>query len=764
MVGRTVVMLAVASVVWAQAVEVRPLRVSEVGAKGEGDGRPRWLGETVRVRGVVETELIAAVDGVYTGLLDPETRAHGVLVVFSGDNQEATPETVSAGMVVEAEGVVGLHAGQVVLKPVEWKVVGQETAPGAVGVADSEGLGSEKVGRSVTVVGEVMGYEETAQGSVLRLKNAVLLWPHVGKRGERQLAMFRKGDRVKATGLLRQYAMRAGQQGNFQVLLGGPEDVEWLMAGEGTPGWLLPGAVAGILLAMVFAWQQQQRARRDQREGKQLLEASEELYGLPTVREAAELLRSRLMELTGAAGVSVYHYDANKKLLERIPDQSGGSGHGFHVEEGETPLERALGLAVRNGAALRFRQTRGVAVLGEGGKNEALVVLPMGKAGAVRGAVALTGEAGKELAREGLMASLQHLANDAGQHMAEIEEAAVREQGHRSEKLAVANQLIHGVISELNGPLEKLRDLAAALPTKEAEGIQGQVGEVSEIVKRIVAVARAEQFDARPVDLRQLFQRLLEGQEEGVEEETNLGPEPLYVLGSSDQLQRVFENLLKHARAAAGHSVERSLEVGLNRLGRSAMIEIGFSGPFGEGEGPDFHSGALGMAITRGLLQSYGGELRFATARPGRYRYDIELPSLGVSGSEEGGGLAGLNAQKGTLTALLVEPELAVQRRLLGLFGEGNHRLVPVGGMEEAVDLCEKMRFDVLFCSARPEGGTWAELFQRTHHRVPYFVLLEEGEETEAAELLEGTTAMRLRKPVGEEELATLLEKISERR
>jgi CheY-like chemotaxis protein len=193
------------------------------------------------------------------------------------------------------------------------------------------------------------------------------------------------------------------------------------------------------------------------------------------------------------------------------------------------------------------------------------------------------------------------------------------------------------------------------------------------------------------------------------------------------------------------------------------MIEIGFSGPFGEGEGPDFDSGALGMAITRGLLQSYGGELRFATVRPGRYRYDIELPSVGTGGNEDGVGVGTMGALRGTLTALLVEPELAVQRRLLGLFGEGNHRLVPVAGVEEAVDLCEKMRFDVLFCSVRPEGGTWAELFQRTHHRVPYFVLLEEEEETEAAELLEGTTATRLRKPLEEAEVKALMERISER-
>jgi CheY-like chemotaxis protein len=118
--------------------------------------------------------------------------------------------------------------------------------------------------------------------------------------------------------------------------------------------------------------------------------------------------------------------------------------------------------------------------------------------------------------------------------------------------------------------------------------------------------------------------------------------------------------------------------------------------------------------------------------------------------------------QRGTITALLVEPELQAQRRMLSIFGELNHRLIPVSNIEEAADLAEKMRFDIVFASASPEGGTWAELFHKVHHRTPHFALLSESAEEQSTELLEGSSSSMLRKPVEESDILTLLEKIQQ--
>jgi DNA-binding NtrC family response regulator len=144
--------------------------------------------------------------------------------------------------------------------------------------------------------------------------------------------------------------------------------------------------------------------------------------------------------------------------------------------------------------------------------------------------------------------------------------------------------------------------------------------------------------------------------------------------------------------------------------------------------------------------------------RAGRFRYEAELPSLMTAqAAEDFGGAIEFSGARGQLTAMLVEPERQSQRRLLALFGEMNHRLVPVTNIEEAADLAERMRFDVVFASTRPEGGTWTELFHRLHHRTPHFVVLSEGTEEQGAELIDGSSAIMMKKPVEPDELRALI-------
>jgi len=140
----------------------------------------------------------------------------------------------------------------------------------------------------------------------------------------------------------------------------------------------------------------------------------------------------------------------------------------------------------------------------------------------------------------------------------------------------------------------------------------------------------------------------------------------------------------------------------------------------------------------------------------------VELPSLNSSPSEDFSTAVQFAPQRGMITALLVEPEIQSQRKMLAIFGELNHRLIPVSNIQEAADLAEKVRFDIVFSSAMPEGGTWAELFQKVHHRTPHFALLSESAEEQSFELLEGTSSSMLRKPVEEKDIMSLLERIQQ--
>jgi len=753
----------------------RPVTLAEASQRVLPDYRPKLLGELVRVTGIVQTPLLDASDASYLPILDQQTHSNGLILLYSGDNKEKRPGAteVSVGSVVEVSGIISLHAGQAVLKPMELHVTGRATLPQPPVLNPLSAASFNYEGMLVEINGEVAEFREGAWGDLLDFKDGgraiQVFLPLAGRALERPLSGYQKGDKIRVKGVVTQFCLRPPYNQYFQAMVASPRDVSLAEPYSRLPPQVVPAVVTLVLLGIIANWYLQQKSRWEQRSIHKIIQAGEKLYGAGTAREVAEILRVELLELTKAENVNVYHYDTARKIFERIPDKATSGQHSFHIDECSTPVEEAIASGINSSALVQVTDSSTSApAKGKKSVGHSLVVIPMRNPNEARGVIVITGVAGKRLLAPVLHPAIQHLANDACQFFEWLEETALREQHHRSEKLAVAGQLIHGVITELNAPLEKIRDLTAALPESEAAAISAQVLKASETVKRIVAVARAEQIDARPVDLRLLFQRLMEDMEEAlregsIEAEINLGPESLYVLGSHEQLLRVFENLFIHGKAAATYSLEHVFLLNLNRVGRSAMIELEFSGPFGEGEGPDFSGSALGLAITRGLLQSYGGEVRFATIRAGRYRYDVELPSLNASPSEDYSAALPYSAQRGIVTALLVDPEMQTQRKMLSIFGEMNHRLIPVGNIEEAADLAEKVRFDIVFASARPEGGTWADLFHRVHHRTPHFALLSESAEEQSAEILEGTASSMLRKPVEEADVIALIERIQQR-
>ncbi|MBM3760304.1 MAG: HAMP domain-containing histidine kinase [Acidobacteria bacterium] len=753
----------------------RPVSLSEASARIQPDFKPKLNLEMVRVRGITISSLLEASDATYLAIADPEEPSHGLLLLYSGDNKERKPDpsTVPAGTIVEVDGIVSLHAGQAVVKPIDIRVVGKQEVPNPPVLTPVSAASFEHEGLVVVVEGEVNEFREGSWGDLLDFKEggrAIQVFLPLPNRGmERPLSVYKRGDHIRVKGLVTQFCLRPPYNQYFQLMLANARDIELTDARPAVPPQIVPAAVLLVLIGITAAWYVQQRTKWQQKLIHRFMQASEEIYSLGTAREVAEMLRSSLMELLPVESVSTYHYDPARKVFDRIPDQASSAPHSFHIEECSTSLEHAIAKSVRERNLISASDTSSLDSPPPANETpHALLVLPMKSRSESRGAIVLTAPVGKQILAEAILLAAQHLANDACQYFESLEQTALREQQHRSDKLAVAGQLIHGVITELNTPLEQIRELTAALPESEAAAIHAQVKKASETVRRVVAVARAEQIDARPVDLRFLLQRLMEDFEEGlregnIEADINLGPESLFVLGSQEQLLQVFENLLLHAKAAAIHSLEHVFTLNLNRIGRSAMIEVEFSGPFAEGEGPDFSGAALGLAITRGLLQSYGGELRFKTIRAGRFRYDIELPSLNASPAEDFATAITLSPQRGLVTALLVEPDFQTQRKMLAIFGELSHRLIPVGNVEEATDLAEKVRFDIVFASSRPEGGSWADLFHRIHHRTPHFVLLSESAEEPIGDVLEGTASSVLRKPIEEADIIGLLDRLHQR-
>lgn len=749
--------------------------LKQAAERAQPDYRPRLLLESITVQGIVVNPVIEAADAAYLGIQDVNDPKSGLLLIFSGENKQyqGAAAELRAGSLIEVTGTVNLHAGQAVLKPSSLRQIGSATSPLPQVVKPMEAARFAWLGLILSVEGTVGDYREAASGEILEFSEGTesirVFLPATPGRNQRPLSAFHRGDRIRVRGLATQFCLSPPYNRFFQLLAANANEVELVETGPALPPQIVPAAVIVILLAMLGAWYVQQRGQRQNRQVGQLLEATESLYGSGSPREVAEAIRTALEPLLAIEQVQLYTYDESRKVLEKIADSSPASGlvfapHSFHVEEGKGQREERMALAVTHKTMSQISDAKAGNT-----SDSSLVLVPMLAGPQLSGLLLLSSKPGRIPVEEALKGAVQHLANAAAHQLNLIEAVSMRDQIHRGEKLSVAGQLIHGVVTELNAPLEKIRVLSAEMPSGVSASIQEEVLRASETVRRIVSVARSEQMDARPVDLRVVLQRLVQRLAQSVEGtdvelESNLAPEPLYVLGSAQQLDQVFANLFAHALAAAAHSLEQFVSVSLNRIGRSAWVEIQFSGPFGENEGPDFSREALGMAISRGLLQSHGGDLRFRLERAGRFCYEAELPSLATAASESSEESNDVATSGGKTTALLVEPELQTQRRLLALFGENGNRLIPVASIEEASELVEKLRFDVVFSCSRPEGGTWVELFHRVHHRTMHFVLLSEGtldaDESGVAELIDGRSASVLAKPIQEEEIQRLLEKL----
>ena len=86
------------------------------------------------------------------------------------------------------------------------------------------------------------------------------------------------------------------------------------------------------------------------------------------------------------------------------------------------------------------------------------------------------------------------------------------------------------------------------------------------------------------------------------------------------------------------------------------------------------------------------------------------------------------------------------------------YRAIPVTTAEEGLDLCEKIRFDWVFCAERVGRLGGLEIYQRLQHRVNQFVLLtNEDQGTPPPELsMNGSLAM-LRRPFAPNEFDQVL-------
>ena len=119
------------------------------------------------------------------------------------------------------------------------------------------------------------------------------------------------------------------------------------------------------------------------------------------------------------------------------------------------------------------------------------------------------------------------------------------------------------------------------------------------------------------------------------------------------------------------------------------------------------------------------------------------------------------NLRAGLMTALIIDPDPDVQRQLVMRLSDQSYRAVPVSTGEEGVELCQRMRFEWVFCDFRLQPMSSAEVWEKIRDRCERFILLvDDSSNGKNSEVYSGDGRATLQKPFTAEDVETLIESL----
>jgi CheY-like chemotaxis protein len=266
--------------------------------------------------------------------------------------------------------------------------------------------------------------------------------------------------------------------------------------------------------------------------------------------------------------------------------------------------------------------------------------------------------------------------------------------------------------------------------------------------------------EVRPVSITALLHNLIEFREDdwkaaGIRVRDLTTLEPLFVLGSQGQLEQVFLNLLGHAEQAVANASQKTITVRTSVLAKRLVVEIAFTGRLVSSK-PEETATVLG--VTRGVIAGHGGEVRLIEKSSADSRFEVELPASAVKERVPPASTVSAPGDSShNPTAMVIEPDEAVQRQLLGMLAARGYRVVPVVNADTGLELAQRIRIDAAFCSLHAPGLNWVELSERMQSRVGAFIILTDGYDAELSTTFEGHNRHVLAKPVQESELERVL-------
>jgi signal transduction histidine kinase/CheY-like chemotaxis protein len=738
-----------------------PLTLQEAASRKAPEFTPVYEGRIVVVSGQVSARAVHIVNFFHMAIQD---RNRGLILETTGSQFDR----FAPGDWVEAHGRIVERWGLPVVSVSKITIVSTGAPPVPEPVDPLQAQSLARVGQLIVTEGPVVETGSNFGGAYLRMGvfpvSLKVFLPNTAG-GHANLSAFPPGEIVRVTGIAYQYCPNPPYSDQFELLIGDSKDVT--RVGR---GWISQiralWPVLAVLFAMGYLWRRSENASRRQREMLRTIYAlGEEVLTAAASQEIQQKISEVLPRVLAVTGARLYLYDRGAKMLNPV-GESVASG---------VPLEFPSGL-LQTGAATCF-QSRALlaipdtrrhpfrAVAGEQPSSalpRSVLFIPMLAQGEPVGVFQVHHNKRARTFSRDEEAVAQHLANQMGLAVKLLQQRSFREQLSRSEKLAAVGRLISGVVNDLQTPLEAISSMAdsalaeykGSAPGHELLVIASEARRAAAIVTRLISFAQPEQAQAEPVELDLMLRNLIQFRERewkacGIHLTNMTKGKALWVLGSQGQLEQVFLNLFVHAEQSLEEAGDKRIVVRADKMAGRVFVEIGYSAPLRQSAGvsPSSDAGALGLDICRSIVAGHGGELRLS-APDGESLFEIELPSIPLDQLAPEPTEAGQAPTPRRWTALLLEQEEFVERTLIEWLSNRGYRVVPVRSSEEGLDLVQRLRFDVVFCSTHLRGLNWVEFFDRVRGRVGAFTLLAEAFSQDLSTHFRGEGRYVLHKPI----------------
>lgn len=783
----------------AESEETIPLvPIEQATTRAGADFVPAFEGKTIRIAGQVSEKSFWNIEAFWLPVRDAD-EDFGILV--RGANGNVQVRDFAPGDRIEAVGRIVRFAGMPVLEAFGMRKISSSEPVGSRQLPVGNAAGFRYLALPVEVEGRVVDAGDDGASEWIRITDGNLTLrvalPKLRRDDERRLRTHSPGERVRVNGVVTQHALLPPYDRFFEITLLGPERVTLVEAAGMMPFYLLLSAFGGISLLAVAWWVRDQRNRALRRIVVPLHALGEEILAASSMAEILKRIGAVAPEAARVSGVVLYLHDRKTRALEAVRTGSLRSitPEGWQqatqvsLDKPQGALHAALGRCFRNKSALSVPDTRRSDLFKQENAGDAprsILALPMLAQDDAAGVMLLYREDGVRYFHHEEQASAQHLANQIAAALRALEQRSVREQLFKSEKLAATGQLIAGVVNDLRNPVESLLTLSQLLlfrgscSERELRMLASEAQQAAEIVARLISFGRNEDAVARPVEMNTLVGAMLKFRERewksaGIQLQDRMSRDPVPVIGAQGQLEQVVLNILLYAERAVAETGSKTITVGTSPLGRRVLVDVDFPAPDDLPDPfiTDSEERSAGLAVLRGIIQSHGGDARFERVQGGlQARIEIELPRAqqhqaaaphsesSPSGTEGTGARSRAAAESDVrMTAIVIEPDFAVQRTFVRWMSQKGHRTIPVGSAEEALDLVQRVKCDVVACTARIPGFAWLNFYERVREHIDGFILLlDEGEIGHSFSSGEGYV---LRKPLSESDFERVLDAVT---